>query len=117
MLTAQLRTAGSSFSFYVLEYHLGWADVGGVYAFARLSTWGDWHPFYVGKTESFRARMAGHTKWNPALALGATNVLALSVADAATRAALEAELIAFYNPPLNEQQPALTGLFSLGRRP
>jgi hypothetical protein len=80
-----------------------WNDVGGVYMFATLSADGVWIVFYVGKAESFAARMPTHERWLEARTLGATHVLATVVALEATRVSLERRSIELLRPVMNVQ--------------
>lgn len=92
---------------YPLEFNSylktgAWRDVPGIYCFAHFSE-GTWRISYVGQAGSFRDRMNGHEKWDNALQLGATHVLATVVMRQSDRDRIEVELIAELQPPLNTQ--------------
>src|SRR5690348_11417033 len=85
-----------------------WHDVGGVYAFGNED---GSQVYYVGICDSFRNRMCTHERWDEAVRLGATRVFACVVPSILRRGALEREMIAQINPPLNTHH-RLTGLLA-----
>ena len=91
------------YEFDVCSQTANWNDVGGVYIFAGLNQNGRWRAYYIGQAESLKDRIPGHERWNEAVRLGATHVHARVVSQAAMRDAIEASLIASYQPPLNVQ--------------
>jgi excinuclease UvrABC nuclease subunit len=93
-----------SYEFTVYTIDPTWNEVSGVYIFCGITVQNLWKALYVGKADSFKARlMASHEKWKPALELGASHVHALVVELAASRDKIERELILAYQPPLNIQ--------------
>lgn len=78
-----------------------WNDVGGIYIFAGPAQNGRWNAYYIGKCDSFKNRCPNHERWNEAIRLGATHVHALVVPLEANRQAIEQQLIAACQPPLN----------------
>lgn len=93
----------SGYEFPMYDMYGSWNDVGGVYIFAGLAPNGRWNAYYIGITDSFRARLPNHERWAEAVRLGATHVHALAVPLEATRQAIERQLIAAHGPPLNTQ--------------
>jgi len=94
---------GQILTFTIYDYDVTkWKTVGGLYIFARVA--GDrWDALHVGKAENFCMRLPSHERWEEARRLGATHVHALVVPLEANRARLEAALIAYLKPPMNEQ--------------
>ena len=88
-------------AFYVLSMEADWNDEPGVYIFAGIQADALWHAYYVGSTESFKARLQDHEHWVAACRLGASHVHALVVPVQAEREKIEQELIATYLPYLN----------------
>lgn len=67
-------------------------------------------PAYLGETGNLRDRLPSHEKRLAALVLGANRVVAHATpAGEAARLAEEADLIAYYNPPLNQQHRTTLG--------
>ncbi len=96
--TAKWKT----YEFQVLQMDASWNAVGGVYIFAGESgTF--WRAYYVGQTDSFKARMPSHDRWDEARKLGATHVHAMGVQLAASRDVIEQDLIQTFQPALNVQ--------------
>lgn len=62
-----------------------------------------WPVLYVGQTTSFLGRLPFHERWEEAVRRGAAGVAICPVLNAMHRAELEAELIAFCHPPLNDR--------------
>ena len=89
--------------FTVLEHSANWNKVAGIYIFAGQNPKGQWYPLYIGQTYSFASRIPGHPEWLPAKRLGATHVHAWVEHQQMNRAALEADLIRDFQPPLNVQ--------------
>jgi hypothetical protein len=94
---------GQILTFTIYDYDVTkWKTVGGLYIFARVA--GDrWDALHVGKAENFCMRLPSHERWEEARRLGATHVHALVVPLEVNRARLEAALIAYLKPPMNEQ--------------
>ncbi|MDR3405559.1 MAG: GIY-YIG nuclease family protein [Chthoniobacter sp.] len=88
-------------SFYVCHIDSNWSQHGGVYIFTALDNKGQWWPFYIGQSEQFSNRLPNHERWEEAVRMGATHVHAMVVPQAATRDAIERELIRRYQPKLN----------------
>ena len=80
----------------------GWNNVAGNYIFAAQNG-NSWTVLYIGQTEDFAARFPQHDKIQPAIRKGATHILARVNKDQRARMAEEAELIAEFQPPLNQQ--------------
>lgn len=101
-MSATFTTAlGVTHEFTAYNQHTNWNDVAGVYVFAVLGQNNTYTPLYVGLCDSFRTRIPQHERWVEAVRLGATTVLALVVPVAATRQALEREMIATLQPQMN----------------
>lgn len=122
MTTVQLiGKSGLALNFTVLPRNVDWNDTAGLYAFVQELPRA-YNLKYIGICDSFRRRMANHERWNEVARLGANVVLAVMQSNAIYRAAYERDLIARYNPPLNEhhrsdaQQFGLLGLGALSRR-
>ena len=95
-----------NFDFNIYDFISQWSNkVGGIYIFSGPASDKPnvWYPYYIGKAESFAARIPYHDKWSPAVQLGATHVHALVVQQEETRKLLESLLIEKYNPSLNIQ--------------
>jgi len=90
-----------TYEFNVYTKAANWNDTGGIYIFTGKNAQGLWVPLYIGKADSFQSRMSSHERWDEAARAGATHVHARGVAQEATRAAVEAELIQAYQPKLN----------------
>jgi excinuclease UvrABC nuclease subunit len=91
------------YEFDVCKQTANWNDVGGIYIFTGLNQQGRWRAFYIGQAQSLKDRIPDHERWDEAVQLGATHVHARAVSQEATRDTVEAELIAAYQPALNEQ--------------
>lgn len=92
-----------SYEFTVYAPNAPWNQVAGVYIFCGLNAQNQWHAVYIGQTDSFANRIPSHEQWAAAVRLGATHVHARGVSEAATRDAVERELIQAYQPPLNTE--------------
>lgn len=88
--------------FHVLTKESTWYAVAGVYIFTGKNAQGLWFPLYIGQAESLAERLPTHERWQKAAQLGATHVHAMVVPLAANRDTIEKELIAAYQPTLNE---------------
>lgn len=129
---------GRRFAFNVHDkYSTTWNEVPALYAFASYTLLGGWHIQYIGQAGNLKERMSNHERWLEAANAGAAHVLARVASPNETiRKDEERDLIANYQPPLNQQihrnyladllagmyqvsQPALgnvlTGLGSPGR--
>lgn len=84
----------------VCDISANWSNAPGVYIFTGLKD-GHWRPYYIGKTESFAARMPNHERWADAARTGATHVHAMVVTTATERTTIEKELIGIFQPALN----------------
>ena len=91
------------YGFEVYEYSGNWNAVGGIYIFAGQDGAGGWQAYYVGQTNSFATRIPNHENWLEATGYGATHVHALVEGNALRRSAIEEQLIAQLNPPINVQ--------------
>ena len=87
----------------VNDHAANWNAVPGLYIFAGLNSEGRWAALYIGQAESLADRLPNHERWQEAVRLGATHVHARVVPQAATRDAVERELIQAYQPRLNSQ--------------
>lgn len=87
--------------FTVYNYGATWNEVAGIYIFAGINSAGRWQALYIGQCDAFCNRVPNHEQWSAALRLGATHVHARVVSQAATRDALEQQLIQACDPPLN----------------
>jgi len=93
-----------AYDFQVHRMEPAWNDVPGVYIFTGIASDGKWHPYYVGKADSFKTRLvSGHEQWAPAKNQRATHVHAMVVRDETQRTKIEKELIQKLGPPLNTQ--------------
>ncbi len=93
---------GTTHEFTVYAFNSNWNAVGGVYIFSYFD--GQyWRPLYIGETDNFSRRLPTHERWTDAQRAGATHIHAITVQQAAMRAALEQRLIQDYQPPLNTQ--------------
>jgi hypothetical protein len=74
------------------------------YAFVIKLANGKFLPLYFGETDDAKRRLANHERWNEALRLGMTHVMAHSTQGGeAVRCREESDLIAFWQPALNVQ--------------
>lgn len=86
--------------FDVFERNEGWYGVPGLYIFSYHSANG-WYALYVGKAESFQARLPTHERLREAVQNGATHIHALVVHQPSTRDQWERMLIQTLQPPMN----------------
>ena len=93
----------SSYKFGVFLQDGPWLDVGGIFIFARSGFAGRWTAIYIGQTNSLKAHIPSHKRWDDANRLGATHIHARGIEDQATRDKIEQELIAAYLPSMNLQ--------------
>ena len=91
----------NGYNFDIFDPGTTWNDVPGVYIFAGKASDGRWNAFYIGICDSFTDRHLNHERWNEAARLGATHVHARVEQLAATRQAIERDLIQVCQPPLN----------------
>jgi len=91
------------YEFQSFPRNVEWNCVPAVYIFTGLDASGQWRPLYVGRTAALAARLATHPRWSEAERLGGTHVHVAVVPEEMTQQALEKELIAEYQPPLNVQ--------------
>ena len=83
-------------------------DIPGVYAFVKRTT--DRHGvrdtsiLYVGRTGSFKDRLARSNKLEDAELMGMTHVAVMEVLDENHRKSIEIALIDTFNPPLNKRK-------------
>lgn len=97
-------------TFWAVPLHLCRAVTSrGVYAFSIRRSDGSRYPLYFGKADQqggIGVRVTpDHEQWRDALARGANEVLVHPLDNSQTMEALEARLIRFNNPPLNDVQP------------
>lgn len=106
MLAVPIKISNQMLNFQVLPKDSAWSSAAGVYMFCvspgllgglRLL------PKYIGQARNFADRIGNHERWEEASALGANCVMAAIVDNAADREVIERELIARYQPELNEQ--------------
>lgn len=76
--------------------------IAGNYMFVKQVQNG-WVPVYIGIADDLSNRLPSHERWADALAAGATRVMAHTNLNPDVRAAEEADLIGYWNPPLNTQ--------------
>lgn len=102
-----LGQSGTLYRYWILDMpKVSWAikDEGGNYIYARQLPDGSFLPLYIGQAVSLRGRIPGHEVWPGATRLGVTHVMSHTTpAGEKARCAEEADLIAFWNPPLNTQ--------------
>ena len=89
---------GREFNVYL--HGADWNEVAGLYIFAYV-VGASWSPLYIGKTANFRTYLPTHPRWPEAVQLGATHIHAMVLQGEAARKRAEAELIQYYQPPLN----------------
>ena len=97
-----------TYDFNVYPPKTKWNEVGGIYIFCGFNKNNEWVAIYIGETGegptgNFRSRMSGHEKCEKAKSLGATHIHALMEEDKDLRKAMEEQLIAYYEPPLNKE--------------
>ena len=78
-----------------------WSNESGNYFFAKRTESG-WSMLYAGKAKSFNSRFDNHEKLPLAKQRGATYIFAHSNNNEHTRSAEEADIINYYQPPLNK---------------
>jgi hypothetical protein len=94
------------YKYWIVPINAVLKDAPGNYIYAKETGPGKWNALYIGQTSSLRLRLASHEKELLAKRLGATHIhVHLSTQNAGAREAEEADLIANYCPPLNEQVP------------
>lgn len=87
-------------TFNIHGFDARWNDVPGLYIFSRQTANG-WVPLYIGQATSLRDRLCRHEREAEARRLGATHVHAMVEKSALARNYAEAQLIGWFNPPLN----------------
>jgi hypothetical protein len=87
--------------FTVYDPNTTWNDVPGVNIFAGVAQNGRWSAYYIGICDSFKDRHLNYERWGEAVRLGATQLHARVEQQAAIRQAIEQDLIAWAQPPLN----------------
>ncbi|MBV8800422.1 MAG: hypothetical protein JO208_11525 [Alphaproteobacteria bacterium] len=107
--------SGAIYNFGIYQMSDNWNPVPVIYIFAhRMPLF--WKALYVGESENAKDRFCTHERWNEAVRLGATHVLALvSSANQADRQRVERDLIGSLCPPMNVQHQSSTLLTSLLR--
>jgi excinuclease UvrABC nuclease subunit len=95
------------YKYWILPINAELKDAPGNYIYAKETSPGRWKALYIGQTSSLRHRLASHEKELLATRQGATHIhVHLSSQNVGARESEEADLIANYSPPLNEQVPA-----------
>jgi hypothetical protein len=89
--------------FGVYQHGASWSAVAGLDIFAGKNSEGRWVALYIGQAESLAERLPTHERWSEAARLGATHVHAKVESLAATRDAVERQLIQAFQPRLNTQ--------------
>jgi hypothetical protein len=104
-MAAILFTAsGRSLAFEPFSFYGNWNKVGGLYAFAYFDpVLNRWPILYIGKAKCLHTRMNNHERWQEAVDLGATHVLACVLGPESVREVWERELTEHYCPVLNKQ--------------
>lgn len=97
---AEPKVTWLTHEFTVYPWNTTWNDVGGVYIFSYLLS-NQWKAVYIGMADSFLNRLSSHDRDQEAKRLGATHVHAMVVQQEASRLAIEKQLIAACQPPLN----------------
>lgn len=78
--------------------------VAGNYVFAKLLQDGTYLPLYFGEAVDLQARIPSHERWQEAVRLGASHILAHTTQGGeSARQNEERDLIQYWNPPLNVQ--------------
>jgi hypothetical protein len=93
----------SGYVFTIYDPGTQWNNVAGIYIFAGQNQQHQWIPLYIGQCDSFSNRIPSHEQWGRAQSLGATHIHAMAVPLASDRTRIERELIAAYQPRLNDQ--------------
>jgi excinuclease UvrABC nuclease subunit len=101
------------FEFDIFSIDASWNETAGLYMFCGQNLQRLWAPKYIGQASSFKERLCDHEQWAPAVANGATHVLAMVVSQQSERDRLEKILIAELHPPLNVQHRRPVGALSL----
>lgn len=95
--------SGKSYAFDIYLIETEWNDVPGNYIFTQSTNQG-WKACYIGETDSFKNRLPNHEQKPCAARNGATHVHAHTNHSGVTaRKAEEADLIARWKPPCNDQ--------------
>ena len=95
--------SGADYQFEILEPDNEPKSVAGLYIYARSET-GGWRAIYIGQAKDLKDRLSNHNKMDCIERNGATHVhLAVVSGGEDTRRHYEADLIARWNPPCNEQ--------------
>lgn len=95
--------AGLAITFEVRGQDSPWDEAPGLFLFCKKGPDGGYLPVYVGQAEDKGACPAGHPKWGPAWALGATVVLAAPIRKREDREAWVRMLVREYRPELNDK--------------
>jgi hypothetical protein len=102
---------GKTYRYWFLETPRNAASIkneGGNYALVRQLPNGNFSPLYFGLADSLQNRVPNHERWNDAIRLGVTHVMAHTTpAGDAVRIAEERDLIQRWNPPMNVQHRTL----------
>lgn len=98
--------SGRWYEFDVARAARTWEEAGGLYMFVkphdqREHEWGGPVCLLIAQTDDFSRALARHDMWQAAQNLGAAEVHLLSIADAATRARVEQDLLKAQTPILN----------------
>lgn len=102
MTITAMGASGSKHAYEAYLMSTNWNDVAGNYAFAYKKQDGNWHVLYFGQCDSFKNRLPAHERWDEAVRLGATHVLAhVNSGGEAARLAEEKDLIASHSPTMN----------------
>lgn len=99
--TITLRgVSGFTYEFEVHNVDTPFHSIGAIYTFAQTP---NVPPiYYIGRTGDLSVRFNNHHKLPQALRIGANSILVRPVALEAERIRIEADLIAYYKPQLNE---------------
>jgi hypothetical protein len=95
------KVTWSTHAFDVLNYNANWSNHAGIYIFCGVTSENYWRAYYIGQAVSFANRIPNHERWAEAVRAGATHVHAMVVQQAASRDAIEQELIRLCRPQLN----------------
>lgn len=101
-LNVKTNKATYSYKGYPIDHDKGWNDISGNYLFAANTNTG-WKIFYAGITDSFADRIPNHPQIGAAKKLGATHTFARVNTDRTARENEEADIIGYFQPPLNKQ--------------
>jgi hypothetical protein len=96
--------SGAAYKYWSLDNPTadGIIAAAGNYAFVQQLQNGNFMPLYFGVAEDLKARVPGHERWDEAIKLGATHIMAHTTpAGEEARLAEERDLIQYWNPPLN----------------